>query len=109
MSDTPTTSMAVVLGRMFWMAMGPILAAISLYYIGTAGTGWLTFADLLYFLIVGGMLLGRWVEFRGGNPQTSTGEPATPADLRRYVVTLTVLGPVLWVLANLIGNHLLAS
>ena len=54
------------------------------------------------------MLLGRWLEFRGGNPQTTTGEPATPADLRRYVLTLIVAGPILWALANLIGNHVLA-
>ena len=33
------------------------------------------------------------------------GEPASPADLRRYVVTTTLVGLGLWVLVNLIGNH----
>lgn len=109
MSDAPITSIPVLLGRIFWTLIGPVFLALSLYYLATAGTGWLTFADLLYFLILAGMLLGRWLEFRAGNPQTTTGEPATPADLRRYVLMVTVGGPALWVVANLIGNHLLAK
>jgi len=109
MSDAPITSIKVIFARLFWMLLGPVFLAISLYHIATAGTGWATFADLLYFIILGGMILGRWVEFRGGNPRTTTGEPATPADLRRYVLAVAVGGPVCWVLANLIGNHLLAG
>lgn len=108
MSDVPITSLSVLIGRVFWILVGPVFLAFSLYYLATAGTGWLTFADLLYFLILGGMLLGRLVEFRSGNPQTTTGEPATPADLRNYVLALVIGGPILWAVANLIGNHVLA-
>ena len=107
MSDVPITSVSVLIGRIFWTLVGPVFLALSLYYLATAGSGWLTFADLLYFLILSGILLGRWAEVRGGNPQTTTGEPATPADLRRYFVTVAIGGPVLWVVANLIGNHVL--
>jgi len=35
----------------------------------------------------------------------SDGDPATPADFRRYVLTI-VVGPLLWGIANVIGNHL---
>jgi hypothetical protein len=54
------------------------------------------------------MLLGRWLEFRGGHAQTATGEPATRADLRRYLVTATVVGLLVWVAANVVANHWLA-
>jgi hypothetical protein len=77
--------MSAVLGRVFWMMFGPLSLALTLYFIVSSGTGWRTFADLLYFLILGGMIFGRYLEVRGGNPMKSDGDPATPADLRRYV------------------------
>jgi hypothetical protein len=42
------------------------------------------------------MLLGRWAEFRGGDPRTATGEPATRQDLRRYTLLASVLGLAVW-------------
>lgn len=109
MAAPSTTSTAALFGRLFWMMIGPLSLALTVYYIVTSGTGWRTFADGLYFVILLGMILGKWLEFHGGNPQTSAGDPATPADLRRYVVTLVIVGPLVWVLANVVGNHLLAK
>ena len=59
--------------------------------------------DLL--LVLGGMLLGRWCEFRYGRPLTATGEPATAAHLHRYALVLSILGLGAWLAANLVGNH----
>jgi hypothetical protein len=70
-----------------------------------AGTGWLTGLDLAFLAVLGGMLLARWLEFRGGDPQTATGEPATLAHLRRYTLVALLLGLAVWVVANLVGNH----
>jgi hypothetical protein len=103
-----TTPLSAILGRLFWMMAGPLGLVLAIYFIITSGSGWLTTADLLYFGILGGMILGRWLEFRGGSPETSTGEPSTAADLRRYVLTAVCAGPVVWVVANLVGNHLLS-
>jgi len=108
-TPTPTTSSAAVFGRLFWMMLGPLTLGVTIYYILTSGTGWRTVADILFFAILGGMILGRWLEFLGGTPQTSTGEPATPKDLRRYVLLLVIAGPIVWLLANVIGNHLLSQ
>ena len=107
--SSPVTSLTIVLGRLFWMMIGPLALMLTIYFIVSSGTGWRTFADLLYFIILGGMILGKWLEFRGGNPQTSTGEPASPADLGRYIIMAVTIGPIVWVLANLVGNHLLAK
>jgi hypothetical protein len=109
MTTPPTTSTSAFFGRLFWMMIGPLSLALTLYYIVSSGTGWRTFADVLFFVILLGMILGKWLEFRAGNPLTSAGEPATPANLRNYILIVAVAGPVVWLLANLLGNHLLAS
>lgn len=99
----------VMLGRLFWMMLGPMLLAVLTFVIIRNGSGWLTPADLAFLLILGGLVLGRWIEFQGGNPQTATGEPATPAHLRRYVLSVVPLGLSVWILANLIGNYFLVG
>jgi hypothetical protein len=66
--------------------------------------GWVTGLDVAFFVLVGVMLLGRWLEFRGGRPETATGEPATPGHLQRYVVLLPLVGVAVWVIANVLGQ-----
>lgn len=109
MAGSNTTPLIPVFGRLLWMMIGPLTLVLVIYFIATSGTGWTTTADLLYFVILGGMMLGRWLEFRGGSPETSTGEPATAADLRHYILMLVTVGPIVWALTNLVGNHLLAK
>jgi hypothetical protein len=105
MSDSSTTSMSALFGRILWLMIGPLALILALYHIVTTSTGWWDASDIIYFVILGGMILGKWLEFRGGNPQTASGEPATPAQLRRYALTVLVAGPIIWVLANLVGNR----
>lgn len=100
-----TTSFPVALARVFWMMVGPMALVVLLIGILTKGSGWFTLTDFAFFTVLGGMLLARVIEFRGGNPLTDLGEPATPAHLRRYVIATLVVGLGVWVLANLIGNH----
>ena len=107
MSSSTTTPLSAVFGRLFWMLVGPLGLILTTYFIVTSGTGWTTMADLLYFVILGGMILGKWLEFRGGNPETTTGEHVTAADLRRYILMVVTAGPIVWVVANIFGNHLL--
>ena len=109
MNTTPTGSLAAVLGRLVWMMVGPLALVLTLYYVVTSGTGWRTGADVLYFVILLAMIVGKWIEFRGGDPRTSSGEPVKPGDLRRYILMTLVLGTILWAVANLVGNHLLGK
>jgi hypothetical protein len=99
--------MTALFGRVFWMMAGPLGLMLAIYFIVSSGTGWRTVADVVYFIILAGMILGRWAEFRGGKPTTSDGEPATPAHLRRYVLMVLIFGPLVWIAANYVGNHLL--
>jgi hypothetical protein len=69
------------------------------------GSGWLTAFGATYFLVVAVMLLGRWVDQRSGQGTTTTGEPSTWEDFRRYALLLPPLALGAWILANVVGNH----
>jgi hypothetical protein len=105
MSHSSASPALVAFGRLTWMILGPLGLASALLSIINTGNGWLTPADAAYWVALGAMLLGRWLEFQGGRPETATGEPANPGHLRRYVVGASALGAAVWVAANLVANH----
>lgn len=104
MRDPQATSPVAMLGRITWMMIGPMALAVAAFLVVSKGGGWLTSADLSYLAVLVVMLFGRWLEFQGANPQKATGEPATANDLRNYVLGATIVGLVVWVIANLLGN-----
>ena len=106
-NDKEMRSLSAVFGRVLWMMLGPLILVLLTFVIVSTGSGWLTWADIAFVGVLASMLLARWVEFQRGHPQTATGEPATPTDLRRYVRTILPVGATVWFLANLMGNHLL--
>lgn len=102
------TSFAVLGARLTWILIGPLVLVGITYGVVTGGAGWLTGLDAAFAVVVGLMLLGRWVEQRSGTATTLTGEAATPAQLKRYVRTLIPLAVIVWIVANIFGNHVLA-
>lgn len=103
----PQTSFTAAIARIFWMMIGPLALILLAFKIVQTGNSWLTPIDLAFFAVLAAVIVGRWLEFRGGDPRTTTGEPATPADLRRFVVAAMVGGFGVWALANVLGVHLL--
>lgn len=93
-----------ILGRVFWLMLGPLLLVLMTFIIASTGNGWLTPADLVFFGILVALVIARWLEFRGGNPQTAEGQPATPEHFRRYLIVVIALGLGLWLIANIVGN-----
>jgi hypothetical protein len=105
MTAKATNSAFVILGRIYWVMIGPMLLVIlTLTSLANSG-GWFTPADFGFLAALGGLPFGRWLEFQGGDPRTSTGEPATRDQLRRYALATTLAGLAVWVVANLIGNY----
>ncbi|MCB9867826.1 MAG: hypothetical protein H6816_14465 [Phycisphaerales bacterium] len=104
----PITSPLVLGARVTWVMFGPVSLLIVTAAIVMRGGGWLTILDLLFAAIVVWMLLGRWVEYRGGSAMTIGGNPVSPAQLSRYWVGLPVGAAAIWVVANALGNHVLA-
>lgn len=107
MSDAPS-SMSLLVARTWWIMFGPLFLFVFLVSIIAKGGGWTTPADLAYGIGLVGMILARWYEFSKGDPRSSTGEPSTRSELYRYSVIVLATGTAVWMLANLIGNHLIA-
>ncbi len=109
-NDVPvreTGSGSAALSRLMWMLFGPMLLCVITYGIVTSGSGWLTTRDVAYVVVVALMVGGRRWEHRSGAALTATGEPATKEHLTRYVRILLPLAAGIWVLANVLGNHVL--
>jgi hypothetical protein len=105
MTSAATTSAPALFGRLYWMMVGPFALAICAMRITQRLDGWIGPFDMIYLLLLGGMFLGRLIEYRGGQPMTAAGEPATAAHLRRYFVVLSILGLGIWVAAKLATNQ----
>lgn len=107
MAATQQAPVLLLLGRVFWLVLGPFLLIILCIAGFTKGGGWLTGADLGFLAILCALVLARWYEFHGGNPRTNMGEPATWSHFHRYVLVVIPLGLGIWVLANIVENHIL--
>ncbi len=101
------TSLGVLGARLTWVLLGPVAIAGIAWGILSSGSGWLTALDAAFAVVIGLMLLGRWIEHRSGTATTLTGQPATVAHFRRYVVILVPAAAAVWAVANLVGNHVL--
>lgn len=101
------TSAVVLVSRMMWMMLGPMLLIVTTYAIVTSGS-WFTAWDAAFCGVVALMIAGRWVEQQSGSAMTATGEPATVGHFRRYVRFLLPLTMGIWVAANLLGKLILA-
>ena len=109
MPQTHPPSAASVLARLLWMFLCPMILLILTITIVRRGGGWLTPADYAFFGLLAAMILARIWEFRIGNPQTASGEPAAPADLWRYIAGAVLVGLAVYAVANYFGNHWRAS
>jgi hypothetical protein len=109
MNATSSTPLLGMVGRLLWMLVGPLALVLITFDIVAHSNGWLTGVDAAYFGALALMLIGRVLEFAGGNPQTGDGQPATTRHLVRYLLVAGVGGLLVWVLANAIGNHWMAD
>jgi hypothetical protein len=60
MTTEAMTSAPAFFGRLCWMMVGPFVLAICALSIAQRGDGWLSPPDLIYFFVLGAMLIGRW-------------------------------------------------
>lgn len=107
-NDQPATAtFGALVTRVTWFCLGPAAILLALCGILSTGSGWATALDAIYFAFVGVVIWCRWTEQRSGRGATIYGEPTTWDDFRRYVKTLLPLAIGAWVIANLLGNHIL--
>lgn len=101
-------SASIAIARVFWMLIGPVSLLLLAFAIIQSGAGWFTVPDLMFFIVLVGIIGARLFEFHSGSPLTTTGEPANLTDIQIYLIGVGTIGVFGWIIANLIGNHWLA-
>ena len=99
------SSAKVLVAHVTWFIAGPFILFLILINIVRLGSGWLTPRDAAFFVVVAAMLLGRWIDQGSGQGTTTTGEPSTWDDFRRYALLMPPVATGAWILANAMGNH----
>jgi hypothetical protein len=95
MAVQQTTSISGTVGRLVWMLFGPMILTLLIVAIAAKGTNF-SLLDVAYWSALAATVAGRWLEFKGGNPQTAEGEPANIQNLRRYSLAMTLVGLGAW-------------
>jgi hypothetical protein len=102
------TSVAIMLVHLFWSFVGPIVFALLLSSIVRAGGRWLTAVDSAALLVAALILVARWIDQRSGQATTTSGDPATREDFRRYVLVFPPVAGAAWIAAHLAGSYMLS-
>jgi hypothetical protein len=101
------TKMRYLFTMSVWVFIGPLGMLVTLMKIVERGTGWTTGQDGLFFAFLAAALVARWVDYANGDPVAGGRHGAKPGAAMRYTVLVGSLGALAWVVANVIGNHLL--
>ena len=102
-------SFGVLAIHVAWVFVGPLFLVLLVLNILQGGAGWGTAVDVAFFGVVAGIVLCRWLDQRSGQGTTSTGDPSTWADFRRYVQLFVTLAVGVWIVANVLGNYVLGA
>jgi hypothetical protein len=109
MPSASSSSITLLLARIFWMMFGPFLLLVFAASLATKGSDWFSPLSIAFLIVLAVIVAARYYEFSKGDSHTSTGEPATLNDLRRYILVILPLGLGIWIAANVIGNYLIAK
>lgn len=100
-------SLGLLAYRLAWMFIGPMTAMVAALLILTSGSGWLTKFDLTYLIAVAVTIGARWAGYLSGDVTDDDGHPTTsPSTLRSYTLRITSVALALWLVTNVLGNHL---
>jgi hypothetical protein len=101
-SEKPTTGGGCLL-RTYWMMVGNALVALAAIFIAEDKGVSFTSKDILYWLAVGSVITGRYLDIRFMNGQTADGKPATMKDCERYTTVYGGVAVLGWIACHLIS------
>ncbi len=101
-NDSTVSSPAGCLVRLFWFFGGNILLLFLLISIFHRRS--FTISDLGFWIVVGCLVISRYVDIRYLNGQTAESEPATMNHWRRYSAMLLAVALGVWGLTHVIGR-----
>lgn len=96
----PSMSLAGLFVRTFWMVLGTGLLALLAVRIVQRAPWSVSWIDAAYWATVVLVLAARGADVRWLGGRTAEGEPVTPADWRRYWVTLVGVSTAAWITAQ---------
>lgn len=99
-ASTPGGGLGCLL-RLFWMVIGNLLLVLAVIAVAQAPSDKLVFGDILFWVVVALMVGCRWADVRLFQGTRADGTPASPSDLRRYILILAAGGGLLWLAIRL--------
>lgn len=101
------TSASVLGARLTWSFIGPAALLLITVAIVSRGEGWFTALDCWFTAVVVWMLVGRWFDHRRTSAAPAVDDPPASKPFNRYAAMLLSIAAVAWLVANVLGNHLL--
>jgi hypothetical protein len=99
-SERSATSAGCLL-RIYWMAVGYVIAAFLVILITEQKSDFYTFKDILYWLAVASVIAARYVDVQFMNGHTADGAPATMKNWERYSTVLGGAAVLVWIACHL--------
>jgi hypothetical protein len=90
--------------RLYWMLFGNVALLLCAVAILLHRGGFLSVADIVYWVIAVTIGVVRFVDIRRFGGRTAAGQPASAAHWRRYLITLIVASSVIWGAAHLAAS-----
>jgi hypothetical protein len=98
-----STPFSGCLVRLFWMGIGNVALALCAVAILRHQGGFLSAADIVYWVLVPAMIVARFVDIRRFDGRTAAGAPASDVHWRRYLVFVIVGSSALWAIAHVVA------
>jgi len=106
MQKSQSNSVFALMGRVLWMMFGPAAMFTAAAVLLTSPSDWWSVPSAIYLAALMTTVCGRWMEFAGGTPLNSDGQPATMEHLKRWTLIAVVGGIVGWLVVHLVGGFL---
>ena len=97
---SPKSSLAGLVLRLFWMAVGNVVLLIMLIFIGGKDDFGFTLHDAVFWTVAAAMAAARYLDIARYEGSTTYGEPATIRDFRQYAALLALASLSLWAMAH---------
>ena len=102
--DPEQSSFLALIVRLTWMAFGNLLLIITAFCIAQQKAG--IVLDVIFWAVVAGIVLVRYIDITVFNGQTTENTPATLKDWREYSLALFAISVLIWAVAHGAANVL---
>jgi len=103
-SEPRETGCLTIIIRLIWMIFGNGILFFTAIFIAQQRAG--IVLDIVFWAVVAGVILTRYIDITVFQGNTADNEPATLKDWRQYSLALLVISSVVWIVAHGAANLL---